>query len=173
MKLHLGCGRCRIPGWYHIDAVDFPHVDLRHEIDHLPMIPDDSVELIYTSHTLEHFHRRDTQRVLGEWLRVLRPGGLLRLSVPDFAALARIYQATGCLSDVIGPLFGRQDYLYNIHYTVFDRMTLAEELVRAGFREVREWDWRATEHAAVDDYSRATTAGIELSVNLEAVKPGR
>jgi len=87
MKLHLGCGRRFIPGFVHIDVVDHPHVDHVSSIDNLSFLQDGSVELIYNCHVLEHFKRREVARVLGEWYRVLAPGGRLRISVPDFAAL--------------------------------------------------------------------------------------
>ena len=76
MKLHLGCGKRHIPGFVHIDAVEYPHVDHVATIDHLGFLPDDSVELIYNCHVLEHFRRNDVARVLREWRRVLRPGAL-------------------------------------------------------------------------------------------------
>lgn len=177
MKLHLGCGKRHIPGFVHIDAVDYPHVDHVSTIDNLSFIPDDSVDLIYNCHVLEHFKRREVERVLREWWRVLRPGGMLRTSVPDFAALGEIYRRTGKLDLVIGPLFGRQDYLYNIHYNVFDFQTLSLSLQRAGFAEIERYDWRNTEHAPVDDYSQAYVPhmdkenGVLISLNVEARKP--
>lgn len=78
MKLHLGCGKRHIPGFVHIDAVEFPHVDHVAAIDNLSFIPDNSCTLIYNCHVLEHFKRRDALRVLKEWNRVLAPGGVLR-----------------------------------------------------------------------------------------------
>ncbi|WP_274607870.1 MULTISPECIES: class I SAM-dependent methyltransferase [Thiorhodovibrio] len=39
----------------------------------------------------ESFERRDFRAVLAEWRRVLKPGGILRLAVPDFAACAKLY----------------------------------------------------------------------------------
>ena len=45
-----------------------------------------------------------------------------------------------------------------------------------GFSEVRPWDWRTTEHGALDDYSQAYLPhldkenGMLVSLNLEAVK---
>lgn len=177
LKLHLGCGSRYIPGFEHIDAVDHPHVTVRHAVDRLPMIADGSVDLIYACHVLEHFPRRETARVLAEWRRVLRPGGTLRLAVPDFAALCALYQRSGRLEFVIGPLFGRGDYLYNIHYHAFDERTLRMTLEEAGFSDVRRYDWRRTEHADVDDYSQAyyphmdKTGGLLLSLNVEATRP--
>lgn len=47
MKLHLGCGKRHIPGFLHIDAIDFPHVDPVTSIDNLSFIADASVDLIY------------------------------------------------------------------------------------------------------------------------------
>lgn len=177
MKLHLGCGSRVILGWTHVDVADYPHVQLRHEVDSLPMIADGTVEVIYACHVLEHFLRREVPRVLREWWRVLAPGGVLRLSVPDFEALVGIYDKTGDLNTMIGPLFGRQDNLYNFHHTVFDYNTLRSELVVAGFSDVRRYDWRLTEHANVDDYSQAyyphmdREGGTLVSLNVEATKP--
>jgi predicted SAM-dependent methyltransferase len=147
MKLHLGCGKRHIPGFVHIDAIEYPHVDHVATIDNLSFIPDNSVELIYNCHVLEHFKRRDVMRVLKEWHRVLKPGGILRTSVPDFAQLCEVYRRFGKLELVIGPLFGRQDYLYNIHYNVFDFPTLSALLQEAGFTKMQRYDWRETEHA--------------------------
>jgi predicted SAM-dependent methyltransferase len=177
MKLHLGCGKRHIPGFLHIDAIDYPHVDHVSTIDNLSFIPPDSVDLIYNCHVLEHFKRRDVGRVLSEWRRVLKPGGMLRISVPDYARLCEVYQKYQKLDLVIGALFGRQDYLYNIHYNVFDFAALSHDLESVGFANVRRYDWRETEHAQVDDYSQAYIPhmdkenGILISLNVECKKP--
>lgn len=177
MKLHLGCGKRYIAGFVHIDAVDYPHIDHVATIDNLSFIPDNSVELIYNCHVLEHFKRRDVDRVLQEWRRVLKPGGTLRVSVPDFSKLCEVYQRENRIELVIGALFGRQDYLYNIHYNVFDFSSLAQSLEQAGFVNVRPYDWRATEHADVDDFSQAYIPhmdkehGTLISLNVECDKP--
>jgi SAM-dependent methyltransferase len=176
VKLHLGCGKRYIPGFVHIDAIDYPHVDHVTTIDNLSFINDSSVDLIYNCHVLEHFKRRDVGRVLKEWNRVLKPGGTLRVSVPDFQKLCDVYSKYGCIDDVIGPLFGRQDYLYNIHYNIFDLPSLTKQLQIAGFTNIRQFDWRETEHAVVDDFSQAYIPhmdkenGILISLNVECDK---
>ncbi|MDR1911434.1 MAG: methyltransferase domain-containing protein [Helicobacteraceae bacterium] len=133
MKLHLGCGKRYIQGFTHIDAVDYPHVDHVSQIDVLPYIADNSVDLIYACHVLEHFKRSDVARVLTEWKRVLKPNGILRLAAPNFAAVCEVYQKYGRLDLVIGLIFGRQDYLYNIHYNLFDYPSLVKLLKEVGF----------------------------------------
>src|SRR5438128_2184161 len=155
MKLHLGCGKRYIPGYVHIDAVEYPHVDHVAAIDNLSFIADNSVDVIYNCHVLEHFKRKEVDRVLREWARALKPGGTLRISVPDFAQLCEVYQRYRDLELVKGALFGRQDYLYNIHYNVFDYASLSESLKQAGLINIRRYDWAKTEHANVDDYSQA------------------
>ena len=180
MKLHLGCGKRHIPGFIHIDAIDYPHVDHVATIDNLSFIPDDSIQLIYNCHVLEHFKRREVPKVLTEWKRVLMPGGVLRIAVPDFAALCEVYQRYGNKIDlIVGALFGRQDYLYNIHYNVFDYPTLSRLLEEAGFDQVQRYDWRKTEHADIDDYSQAYIPhmdkenGLLISLNVECTKPSK
>jgi len=178
-KLHLGCGRKYIPGFYHVDILPLPHIDLVSRVERLPSIANDSVELIYAAHVLEHFSRKEYRAVLVEWFRVLERGGVLRLAVPDFAACAKLYHEQGLkdgLTGLVGLIVGGQRDEYDYHRMVFDEPLLTRELLSVGFREVSRWDWRTTEHAQVDDYSQAylphldKTHGTLMSLNLEAVK---
>jgi predicted SAM-dependent methyltransferase len=178
MKLHLGCGSRYIPGFIHVDAMAAPHVDIVGPVEKLAMA-DNSASLIYASHVLEHFGRFEYKAVLQEWFRVLKPGGILRLSVPDFAACAAIYYESGLadgLSGLVGLVVGGQRDGYDFHKMIFDEGFLRRALLETGFREVRRWDWRMTEHAGVDDYSQAylphlqKETGRQMSLNIEAVK---
>jgi predicted SAM-dependent methyltransferase len=182
MKLHLGCGRRFIAGFVHIDIGDFPHLDYRAPIDSLPMIGDEQAELIYCSHAFEYFDRQHALEVLREWRRALKTGGVLRLAVPDFEALARVYQESRDLSQILGPLYGRievqtargPEVLY--HRTVYDFRSLEKLCRDAGFRSVAKYDWRSTHHRDVDDFSQAYIPhmdkenGLLISLNVEAVK---
>lgn len=176
MKLHLGCGKRFIPGFVHIDVVPFKHIDHVSSIDNLSFIENESVDIIYNCHVLEHFKRKSVLSVLSEWFRVLKPGGILRVSVPDFRALAEVYLEHKDIDLIIGPLFGRQDYLYNIHYNTFDFESLSSLLKTAGFDRVYRYDWRDTEHSGVDDYSKAYIPHMDfdngklISLNVEAIK---
>ncbi len=178
IKLHLGCGSKYIPGFIHIDVIEGDHIDHQASVCILPY-PDDSADLIYASHVLEHFGRFEMRNLLREWCRVLAPGGILRLAVPDFTACAKIYYEEGLkdgLSGLIGLICGGQRNEYDFHKMIFDEPFLTGELFASGFREVRRWDWRLTEHADIDDYSQAYIPHLDkengtlMSLNLEAVK---
>ena len=177
IKLHLGCGSRYIEGFIHIDLIDnYDHINHITSVDNLTMYPDNSVDLIYCSHVLEHFKRSHVPAVLKEWYRVLKPAGLLRLSVPDFEKLIEVYLKYEDLKLIIGPLYGRQDHELNIHYTTFDYPSLCVLLQEAGFKNVRWYNWKETEHSHIDDYSQAYIPhmdkenGILISLNLEAIK---
>ncbi len=181
-KVHLGCGKRFIPGFIHVDLDDFPHIDHRHAIDTLPMFADDSIDLIYACHVLEYFDRSQVTDVLGEWRRVLSPGGILRLAVPDFEALVQVYGEGHDLNRILGPLYGRlpiqgpggETVLY--HRTVYDFAGLEQVLIAAGFTDVRRYDWRQTEHRDYDDFSQAYIPhmdkenGLLISLNVEAAQ---
>lgn len=189
MKLHLGCGPRYIPGWYHIDAVQFPHVDLRSAVDRIPQAADGSADVIYACHVLEHFSPERVPEVLREWHRILRPSGVLRVAVPDMEAVARFYVEVGDLALVRGLIWGRGNFLYNVHHTGFDFRSLAAVLELAKFMNPHRYNWWETEHADVDDFSccyyphmahrgtdgsvllPAEIKGRLLSLNMEATKP--
>ena len=177
-KLHLGCGVKHIPGWFHVDALDFEHIDHRGPVEDLSFIADGSVSLIYAAHVLEHFGCKTYLDVLKEWRRVLEPGGVLRLAVPDFGAAARLYMSGTLprgIEDVRGLVSGGQRDKYDFHGMIFDEADLTRALKEAGFSAVRPWDWRTTEHSWLDDYSQAYMPhmdkenGTLVSLNIEGV----
>jgi predicted SAM-dependent methyltransferase len=182
MRLHLGCGKRHIPGFVHVDLDDFPHIEHRCSIETLPMFGNDTADLIYCSHAFPYIDRVRAIETLIEWRRVLRPGGMLRLAVSDFEALVQVYQRTGDLNQILGPLFGRitirtaegSTILY--HHSVYDYKSLEALLLDAGFQGVRRYDWRETIHRDYDDFSRAyklgtvEEPGLLISLNVEAVK---
>ena len=178
-RLHLGCGKKHIPGFFHVDIQPFPHIDHIGAAENLDFIADDTVELIYACHVLEHFGRFQIVDVLREWCRVLQPGGVLRLAVPDFSACAAIYYEEGLkdgLSGLVGLVCGGQRDATDFHRMIFDAPLLSGLLFQAGFSAVRKWDWRKTDHVDIDDYSQShlphmdKEGGRLMSLNLEAVK---
>ena len=176
MKLHLGCGSRYIPGFFHIDAYDDKHIDHVCSIDNLEFIESNSIDLIYSSHVLEHFKRERLPHVLKEWNRILKKGGTLRIAVPDFESIVKVYLKYNDLNLIIGPLYGGQNYLYNIHYNTFDFKTIEKTLKNCNFNSVKRYNWENTEHANVDDFSQAYIPhmdkenGILISLNIEAIK---
>jgi predicted SAM-dependent methyltransferase len=178
-KLHLGCGTKQLTGFYHIDILNFEHIDHQSDVRQLDFIPNDSAQLIYCSHVLEHFGRWEIPSILSEWQRVLAPGGILRLAVPDFAACAQLYYEDGLkdgLTGLVGLVCGGQKDEFDFHKMIFDERSLSQLLLDAGFSAVQRWNWRDTEHADVDDYSQAYLPHMDkqhgrlMSLNLEAVK---
>jgi predicted SAM-dependent methyltransferase len=175
-RLHLGCGACYIPGFFHIDLTPHDHIDHVGRVERLDFIKSDSVELIYASHVLEHFGRYEVFDVLSEWYRVLAPGGLLRVGVPKFRAAAEYYLAHGDIRDVLGLVMGGQTAPADYHFSLYDETNLGDLLADVGFIAIEHYDWRATEHAGVDDFTQAylphldKNNGVLVSLNVEATK---
>ncbi len=182
LALHLGCGKRYIPGFVHIDLADFPHIDHKHDIRTLPMFEESSADLAYASHVLEYFDRFEAKEVLSEWRRVLKPGGTIRLAVPDFEALTKVYQQYTNLDLILGPLYGRivietpQRKIVTYHKTVYDFVSLKSLLEETGFTNVHRYDWRQTIHKDHDDFSQAyiphmnKEQGLLISLNIEATR---
>lgn len=171
-KLHIGAGRVYLPGFINVDIFDTHHADLYCDLTALPW-EKGTFDLIYASHVLEHVHRRQVTATLFAWGQMLRPGGLLRLAVPDFGAVCERYRETRNLPELLGLLYGGQNHPKNNHFITFDHATLREHLLKAGFKKVRTWDWRKTEHSDFDDYSRAYLPHLDfsgqlMSLNVEA-----
>ena len=89
-KLHIG-GKVRRPGWEILNVVPGPDVDHVGDAIDLSRFADGSFAEVYASHVLEHFdYNGPLLKALKEWRRVLVPGGVLRVSVPDLDVLAHL-----------------------------------------------------------------------------------
>lgn len=173
--LHLGCGSVNHSKFINIDGLPAPHIHYIRPIDNLSPFKNNSVDLIYACHCLEHFPHAKVSEVLTEWFRVLQAGGILRLSVPDFDLLLKIYKENqNDINTIICPLFGGQDYQLNFHFTVFNRLSLETLLKNTGFKQVQEWLPASCNLTTFDDWSgrQILINGkyYPVSLNIEAVK---
>ena len=185
VKLNLGCGQRKIYGFVNVDADATVVPDLLTDAFTLPGFKPNSVDVVYACHLLEHSGRKTYQLVLARWFEVLKPGGVLRVAVPDIRAGMEFYLANGNLAYIFGLLWGGQNSEFDWHGFGWDETTLTADLKATGFKDVRRYDWRETEHAHVDDYSHAclpaityahirpggTIGGKQVSLNLETTKP--
>ena len=179
IKINMGCGwRDFGPDWQHIDGGNYNHLD-SHSITELPY-KNNTVDLIYASHVLEYFDREEANTVLKEWHRVLKPEGILRLAVPDFDAMVRLYLNKNMpLEEFLGPLYGKMEMANeNIyHKTTYDFKSLHSKLKSIGFKEMKRYNWRDYPvHVKNDDHSQAYKPNMDkengtlISLNVEVKK---
>jgi predicted SAM-dependent methyltransferase len=104
--VNLGCGTTFHPDWDNFDLVAVEGVRSLNLLSTFP-IADSSVRACYSSHVLEHFSRSYAPRFLAEINRVLKPGGVVRIVVPDLEQIARNYirELDAAVVDVPGASF--------------------------------------------------------------------
>ena len=183
-KLHLGCFQKKIHGFINIDIREDVEPDVVDDVFKLEKFEENSVDLIYVCHVLEHANRAESKRAMKRWCEILKPGGILRVAVPDLEACFEYYMATKDFDILNALLYGSQRHPYDFHYTGWDETTLRRDLIEAGFKKAWRYDWRDTEHFYIDDYSQCylpkmsyTTRrkngemdGKLVSLNMEAEK---
>lgn len=177
MKLHLGCGDKILKGYINVDIRPETGCDIVDDVTLLEKFENNSADEIYACHVLEHFGRHQYFDVLKRWYDILKPGGLIRISVPDLGAVIYQYYVQQLpLRKLMGFIYGGQTYNENYHYVGFDFYTLTEDLEKLGFSNISKWDWKLTDHAHVDDYSQAylphmeKETGLLMSLNIQAFK---
>ena len=153
MKLNLGAGATHLEGYEARDGakgdVLFPLPDA-----------DGSVDEIRASHVLEHFPHGEVAAVIADWVRALKPGGTLKIAVPDLKAIAEQYLA-GKEINVQGYLMGGQTDERDFHKCAFDRELLETAMRAAGLISIRDWASELQDCAA-----------LPISLNLAGTKPG-
>lgn len=89
--LNLGCGYRFHPDWENVDLIATgPNVRV-HDLHEKTPYPDETFDVVYHSHVLEHFSRRPALTFLRECYRVLKRGGVIRVAVPDLEKITRLY----------------------------------------------------------------------------------
>ena len=120
---------------------------------------DGSVDVIRASHVLEHFPHAEVPKVVKHWVEKLKPGGVLKIAVPNFEWIVEAYQK-GAPAPIEGYTLGGQADADDFHKSLFDSDTLVELFKGAGLVDIGQWEPDA------DDCSR-----LPVSLNLRAVKP--
>lgn len=168
--LHIG-GTKRKEGWEIFNIVAGDHVDHVGDARDLSCFAINTFNELYASHILEHFsYTRDLNLVLREWCRILKPGGRIRISVPDMETLAQLF-INKSLSFrerflVMRMMFGGQSNDYDFHQVGFDFEIISLYLRTNGFENIR----RIESFEIFSDSSNKIHAGRKISLNIEAYK---
>lgn len=151
IKLNIGAGNSKIDGYTPIDIKDGT------DAIKLPY-PDESVDEVYASHVLEHFPYEKTAQVLKEWARVLKPGGIMRIGVPDMAKIVGSW-GEASKKNLSRYLLGGHVDKDDVHGAVFDEDILRVAMQQAGIGWVEHFEPFA------DDTTRHP-----ISINMQGVK---
>jgi len=145
LKLNLGCGDAKLPGFVNIDLYnDYGEPDKRLDARQLPY-GQDSVDVIYSSHMLEHLGHMEVESTLQHWLSILKPGGELELHIPNLE-----YSVTNWLradklerqGHALDQIFGRQTYEGEFHKTGFTKEFIVDLLDHVGYGSIHvESEW--------------------------------
>lgn len=112
----------------------FVHHDLAYSIP----LHDGSTDFVYSSHFLEHLAHKDAQNLLSESFRILKPGGVVRISVPDLEYALSLY-TLGRKEEMLTQYFfvNDDDSHFARHKYMYDFQLLKAALEKAGFQDVR------------------------------------
>ncbi len=177
-KLHLGCGNTYIRGWCNVDVLATGCTDLVDDITILSCIANNSVEEIYACHVLEHFPTELIPIILKRWHEVLKPGGVIHISVPDLDAITAVYQRnlehfhTRGNQPWIALIYGGQKDEYDFHKTGFNYTYLSYLMELCGFTAIQRYPHVPHFIPGVIDNSLASAPfGEYISLNIVGYKP--
>jgi predicted SAM-dependent methyltransferase len=151
-RLNWGCGSHIAPGWINSDIKDDPGVDVVCDILGRLPLDDESIDYAVSIHALPELPYPQLVPVLEELRRVLKPGGTLRLCLPDLERGIRAYQAGDADyfkvgEDEVESLGGRfivQMLWYGYSRTLFTTDFVIELLRKAGFEDVVACSYEST-----------------------------
>jgi len=122
-------------GWVNVDIRKVNTVDVVCDLSKTLPWKDNEVDKIHAESIIEHIPMGEqyvnTIKVLKEWNRVLKIGGMLTLKIPDLAALCGAYAIHS--GTVISYLYGKQDYPENTHVAGFSINVLKDIFSKTNF----------------------------------------
>jgi predicted SAM-dependent methyltransferase len=119
------------------------HVFVHHDLVHGIPLADACADFVYSSHFLEHLNRNDAEHLLCASFRILKPGGTLRIVVPDLEYALSLY-SSGKKKMMLTQYFFVEDdgSHYAQHKYMYDFALLKEALEKIGFKEIRRCSFR-------------------------------
>jgi len=155
LKLNVGCGQVKYAGWVNIDIE--PGSDITIDIrDGLPF-NDNSVDFIYNEHVLEHLTFEEGTKVLKEFARCLKLGGVLRIAMPNLDYVIERYNSDWRNQEWLSfpeyKFIASRGRMINIcfsswgHKYIYNEEDLGNQLTAAGFQQVTRCEWNKSAHA--------------------------
>lgn len=160
VRLHLGCGEVRLPGYVNIDApvivrpvMSACRPDVEADVRSLTYAPN-SVDEVRSHHLFEHFDRPTAIKLLIEWRRWLKSGGRLVIETPDFEACSVAWLAAKDLAEkekLIRHLFGSHEAEWAVHREGWYKEKFERYLTALGFDSLRfhHTEWQGTKNITV------------------------
>lgn len=142
LKINLGCGRKYAPGYTNVDVQISPRAvtppDILADVRAVPL-PDGCAEEVMALHLIEHFYLWEVPAVLAEWRRLLQPGGLLVLELPNIELAARNLMKGRDDQMSMWALYGDPGHEdpYMCHRWGYSARTIAALLAANGFTKVQ------------------------------------
>jgi predicted SAM-dependent methyltransferase len=159
IRLHLGCGGERKAGWINVDLLGDP-VDLAWNLTKPLPFDSASIAAIFHEHLLEHLPLTAGDAFMQECHRVLQPGGILRVGIPDAGRLLVSYATDQRYLEDLHPdrptaLLAVQELFYwHRHCAMFDVDTLELFFRASGFSDPRHREFGDTDLDAAPDSER-------------------
>jgi predicted SAM-dependent methyltransferase len=154
-RIHLACGDRYLTGWINIDGPTSGPVDIRLDLRRKFPLPAHQADVVFCEHFVEHLGYRDTVvSFLTECRRLLKPEGVLRLSVPDGGKYLQAYaendrsffsrERPACATRMlaVNDVFRQGGQ----HQFAYDFETLASLLRSAGYEDVRQVDFNRSRY---------------------------
>src|SRR5262245_53012187 len=94
VKLNVGCGTDYKKSWINIDNNsdnNIDKLDLNWDLRNPMPYKENSVDYIFNEHFIEHLTTDEAQAAIKDFMRVLKPGGVLRIAMPDLEEAVKIY----------------------------------------------------------------------------------
>lgn len=162
LKLHIGCGTNYFEDWTNIDNNsdnNIQRLDLNWDLRNPLPYDDDSVDFIFNEHFLEHLSVQEGLIALMGFRRILKPGGVLRVAMPDLADVVKLYNNDNWKAEnaEFFAKFGldfiqTKAELINIsfrawgHQWLYDWEELNRRLKEAGFTNIKPESFRESEY---------------------------
>jgi predicted SAM-dependent methyltransferase len=151
-RLNWGCGEQPEPGWLNSDVKDVPGIDIVADVRSGLPLDSGTIDYVTSIHALPELPYPDLVPALKELHRVLKPGGVLRLVLPDLERGIEAFQSGDRSyfhvpdedARSIGSKFVTQMVWYGYSRSLFVPDFVEELLERAGFRQVVRCEYRQT-----------------------------
>lgn len=163
IKLNVGCGTDYKDGWINIDNnsdANIEKLDLNWDLRHPLPFPENSVDYIFNEHFIEHLTVEEGQAAIKDLMRVLKPGGVMRIATPDLEVTVDKYINLSLEEDSAIKKFNLEfiktraerinvGFRYWGHKWIYDWEELSRRLREAGCMKVKRVELRESKHIAL------------------------